>query len=115
VRGQWMKWELQADDEEDTFIWCCGLQKEHLEAFIYWMIYCCFRKSSGRKDIRYRSYTPLSSISDSQHGSQHGGAEKRKDDVDDGSFRVGPADRVYSSGAWFSSGSWTTPLAWFTR
>ena len=47
------------DDDENVTSCCCGLKKEHLEAFIYWMVRCCSRNSSGRKDIRYRDYNPL--------------------------------------------------------
>lgn len=41
--------------------WCCGLSKEHLEAFIYWAIMCwaTSRRKSGRADISYRKYRPL--------------------------------------------------------
>lgn len=41
--------------------WCCGLSKEHLEAFIYWAIMCwaSSRRKSGRADISYRKYRPL--------------------------------------------------------
>lgn len=40
--------------------WCCGLSKEHLEAFIYWAIMCwASRSKAGRADISYRKYRPL--------------------------------------------------------
>ena len=40
---------------------CCGLTKEHLEAFIFWAITCWAgsRRKSGRADISYRKYKPL--------------------------------------------------------
>eukprot|EP01039_Chlorochromonas_danica_P006480 gene6480-7145_t len=76
-RPKWVKWDL-ADEEEEEFkmFWCCGLTKEHLEAFIYWAVHCWrwSRKSSGRDNISYRQYRPLRGIpDDTVHGnSQHG-------------------------------------------
>lgn len=46
--------------QEDGMIWCCGLTKEHLEAFIYWAITCWnARTRAGRGNISYRKYKPL--------------------------------------------------------
>ena len=45
-------------EEDET--WCCGLTKEHLEAFIYWAITCWnSRFKSGRANISYMKYKPL--------------------------------------------------------
>lgn len=52
-------------EQDDEFAlcggWCCGLSKEHIEAFIYWAIMCWARsrRKSGRGDISYRKYRPL--------------------------------------------------------
>lgn len=63
-----MKWERENDDDEkDDGGICCGLTKQHIEVFIYWMIMCWSRKKSGRKNIRYRSYKPLKT-EESTHG-----------------------------------------------
>lgn len=69
IRKKWMKWELKQDDKEDEedYVCCCGITKEHIEAFIYWAVMCCARRSSGRKDISYRQYKPLRN-EDSAHG-----------------------------------------------
>ncbi len=80
IRPKWMKWELSDDeeDEEDSKV-CCGLTKEHFEAFIYWIVRCCFvsRKKDGRGDIKYSQYSPMQyHEGDSTHGldSSHGGS-----------------------------------------
>jgi hypothetical protein len=53
---------------------CCGLTRDHYEAFLFWFFTCCLRKSSGRKDIKYRQYTPLKrttgGLDDSSHHSE---------------------------------------------
>ena len=67
-----MKWERDDDeDEKDDGTVCCGLTRQHIEAFIYWMIMCWSRKKSGRKGIRYRSYKPLKT-DESTHGYDSG-------------------------------------------
>jgi hypothetical protein len=46
--------------QEEDSCWCCGLTKEHLEAFIYWAITCWNARSrAGRANISYRKYKPL--------------------------------------------------------
>jgi len=43
IRPKWIKWELSDDeDEEEDKTICCGLTKEHLETFIYWLVRCCW-------------------------------------------------------------------------
>mmetsp|Transcript_3231 Transcript_3231/g.5037 ORF Transcript_3231/g.5037 Transcript_3231/m.5037 type:complete len:429 (-) Transcript_3231:774-2060(-) len=62
VRPKWIKWEREySEDEDDGIFCCCGLSKEHLEAFIYWAITCWARRKSGRANISYRKYKPLRS------------------------------------------------------
>lgn len=80
-RSKWMKWEIPfEEDEEIGNFWCCGLTKEHLEAFIFWAVNCWrwSRKSSGRNDIKYRQYRPLKGIPDETiHGnSRHGNEDQ---------------------------------------
>ena len=90
LRPKWMQWELEYDkDEEDeddnTIVSCCcfGLTKDHVEAFIYWGVRCCFWFTSRRKDARnnisYRQYNPLRyREGDSTRGldSSHGGSTR---------------------------------------
>lgn len=86
IRQKWQPPLEEIEDEEDkricTFC-CCGypieclsLRKEHLEAFIYWMIMCWSKSRSGRSNIKYSQYTPLST--QSEHGSTHGGSTHGK-------------------------------------
>lgn len=120
-----MTWDVPYDDEEDSsgMFWCCGLTKEHLEAFIYWAVHCWRwgRKSSGRKDISYRQYKPLrgtpddsihgnsrhGSMQGSQHGgslfggsrhgdSEHGGSQHDGDDLDGGDDGEGSEEDLKS-------------------
>jgi hypothetical protein len=86
IRQKWTPEPIEEEDEEDkrvcTFC-CCGypieclsLKKEHLEAFIYWMIMCWSKARKDRSNIKYSQYTPLSTDSKhgfSNHGSNHGG------------------------------------------
>lgn len=56
-------------DEDTEWCCCCGLSKEHLEAFIYWAITCWAgrtRSKAGRAHISYRKYKPLRSRTDLQ-------------------------------------------------
>lgn len=65
LRPKWMNWEVEfEDDDMEPDCWCCGLTKEHFEAFLYWLIHCWSRKKSGRSDIQYTAYTPLRGIPD---------------------------------------------------
>ena len=77
-------------------IWCCGLTKEHLEAFIYWAITCwaSSRKKSGRGNISYRKYKPLrmdaamleeeEAAVRGRAGGGGGGGDEEGDGVEDG-------------------------------
>jgi len=85
VRPKWLKWDRGEEDEgEDQPLgWCCGLTKEHLEAFIYWAITCWSnRRRSGRGDISYRKYQPLKpdedtmGEADSHHGYSNASASE---------------------------------------
>jgi hypothetical protein len=95
---------------ESNQVWCCciGLSKEHIEAFIYWMIMCWSRKKSGRGKIRYRSYKPLKT-EESSHGSLKSAAEQEEEDLDalleddDKHMQIAPADRVTSRRSWLWS------------
>lgn len=83
---------------------CCGypitflaLRKEHIEAFIYWMVMCWSRKKSGRGNIKYHQYTPLATSS--SHGmdrdsSSHGSISSLSGH---GVFEIGLAEKDASS------------------
>ena len=94
IRPQWLKWELEQDDddeEERNKSVCCGLTKEHFEAFIYWVVRCCFvsRKKDGRDRIKYSQYAPMQyNEGDSVRGldSLHGGVASQTDDGDSNSI-----------------------------
>lgn len=67
---------IMQDDKQP--ICCCGLTKEHVEAFIYWAIRCWSRKSAGRENIKYSQYKPLTDTSEMDNSvrnmqSGHGG------------------------------------------
>lgn len=120
IRSQWLKWEL--DDDEDNaddkyFIWCCGLQKEHFEAFLYWLIMCWSRKKSGRSKIKYSAYSPLSNESTHSTGagagatSEHGTGERGNETVLANTNRerfelYSPADADYGRHSWIKPFSW---------
>ena len=79
IRPKWIKWELSDDEEEDpkNKNICCGLTKDHFEAFIWWFVRCCFisRRKDGRGAIKYSQYAPMRyAPGDSTHGldSSHG-------------------------------------------
>ena len=74
IRKQWLKWEIDQDEDPEEDVCCCWVTKEHVEAFIYWAILCCARKSSGRKNISYSKYKPLST-----EGSEHGSVGNAED------------------------------------
>ena len=71
IRKQWMSWEQEYSDDGEDDICCCGITKEHVEAFIYWAVMCCARRRDARKDISYRDYKPLTAEA-SEHGSEVG-------------------------------------------
>eukprot|EP01038_Epipyxis_sp_PR26KG_P008633 gene8633-11668_t len=133
IRPKWVKWEREEDDkeEEDNSI-CCGLTKEHLEAFIYWAISCWnARMRSGRDTISYRKYKPLrnnqfemdddslhakkmrgdsthSSIRGSIHGKSNPFSSYNSSDDDSSDDEIimtdAPADIGYTTGSsWFKS------------
>ena len=92
IRKKWIKWEIDDNEDEDNQLWCCcGLQKEHVESIIYWMIMCCSRKKSGRSDIKYTNYKPLK------------GNENDDFDNDEEVIEINEnADKEYGKGAWVS-------------
>ncbi len=106
IRPKWQKWErpeLDEDDEEDKKC-CCGLTRDHFDAFIYWMVRCCFvsRKKDGRNSIKYSDYSPMRYKEgdsthglDSSHGSRGGGSRHSRGRNKDS----GSSDMDRSSGA----------------
>jgi hypothetical protein len=84
VRPKWMKWDIEfEEEEEEDAACCCGLTKEHLEAFIYWAIQCWSRRKSGRGDISYRQYKPLTAIPDD---TIHGNSNSIHGDLEHGRY-----------------------------
>jgi hypothetical protein len=86
-RPKWLKWEREypEDEEDEALGCCCGLTKEHLEAFIYWMVACWSRRSSGREKISYRQYQPLRGQDDDP--SNHAGNLSNDTQLREGSSR----------------------------
>lgn len=58
IRSKWTRDDVEDEDEGDVDL-CCGLRREHIEAFVYWIFHCFLRRKSGRQDIKYTSYNPL--------------------------------------------------------
>ena len=113
------KWQKPLPiDEEDQRIDCCGccwITKEHVEAFVYWMMLCCARRSDARRDIKYSQYQPLRSQRKKRPGRMKTFLRKllgrkqepAEEDVDDGrsviddDFSIGNAEEGhYDSGHW---------------
>lgn len=90
LRPKWIDWTLPEEDDDDYLdnkkVICCGLTKEHLEAFIYWAVRCCLkggRRNDGRAEIKYTDYNPMrykpgdsTHGLDSSHGSNWGGSTR---------------------------------------
>ena len=105
MREQWTTWELE-DDEVivDDHNICCGLTREHIESIMYWMIRCCSRSKSGRKDISYRNYKPLSNQEE-----EYDDANNEKDS-DQNDSEASAKDSVDLEKRYWSNGTLFNPI-----
>lgn len=106
IRPRWMKWDIYPEEEDEEEVdyglcgrlLCCGyanrIKREHVEALIFWLVRCCGsgRRRSGRADISYRSYQPLTNRLEEEDQLQL----QQQQEQDD----TGPADRSYGDGGW---------------
>lgn len=100
IRSRWLKWDYIYDDDEvdKPVSCCCGLRKEHIEAIMFWMIMCWYRKKSGRSQIKYTTYNPLAMES------EHGGSMASLTDSNSSISNQGEAaDRDYGRHSWAQS------------